>query len=86
VFVPRPWQIEATARLLDGQDLHLMAATGQGKSSIIYLPIQARPDKLALVVTPTILLQHDHYGPGSAPTAPDRLKTAPGASLSRHFS
>jgi superfamily II DNA helicase RecQ len=60
VFVPRPWQIEATARLLDGQDLLLIAATGQGKSSIIYLPIQARPDKLALVVTPTILLEHDH--------------------------
>jgi ATP-dependent helicase YprA (DUF1998 family) len=59
-FVPRPWQIDATATLLDGHDLLLIAGTGQGKSSIIYLPILARPDKMTFVVTPTILLAHDH--------------------------
>ena len=59
-FVPRPWQIEATGTLLDGHDLLLIAATGQGKSSIIYLPIRARPDKITLVITPTNLLEHDH--------------------------
>jgi len=45
-FVPRPWQIDATATLLDGHDLLLIAGTGQGKSSIIYLPILAHPDKI----------------------------------------
>jgi len=59
-FTPRPWQAEATATILDGCDLLLIAGTGQGKSSIIYLPVMARPNKITLVVTPTVLLQQDH--------------------------
>jgi len=59
-FTPRPWQAEASATILDGCDLLLIAGTGQGKYSIIYLPVMAHPNKITLVVTPTVLLQQDH--------------------------
>lgn len=58
-FVPTLWQLECSARLLDGQDVFCLSATGDGKSALMYIPALARPGSIALVVSPTNYLESD---------------------------
>lgn len=58
-FVPAPWQLQCSARLLNGQDVFCLSATGDGKSALIYIPALARPGTITLVVSPTNYLESD---------------------------
>lgn len=58
-FIPKPWQLECSARLLDGQDVLCLSATGDGKSALMYIPTLARPGTITLVVSPTNYLESD---------------------------
>lgn len=58
-FEPAPFQLECTARILDGQDVLCTSATGDGKSALIYLASLARKGTITLVVCPTNFLESD---------------------------
>jgi hypothetical protein len=58
-FEPAPFQLACSAHILNGTDIFCVAATGEGKSALIYTPIIARNDTVRLVVRPTIFLEID---------------------------
>ncbi|KAI0038910.1 P-loop containing nucleoside triphosphate hydrolase protein, partial [Auriscalpium vulgare] len=58
-FDPRPFQLEDSARILNGQDIILTTATGDGKSALIYIPALARKEMRTVVVEPTNALESD---------------------------
>lgn len=58
-FTPAPFQLECTARMLDGQDVLCLCRTGGGKSSLIYLPAIARKGTISLGICPTNFLETD---------------------------
>ncbi|CAK5263211.1 unnamed protein product [Mycena citricolor] len=53
------FQVECAARLLDGQDVLCINATGAGKSALIYIPLMVRDGTMSIVVSPTNCLQRD---------------------------
>ncbi|KAI0038009.1 P-loop containing nucleoside triphosphate hydrolase protein, partial [Auriscalpium vulgare] len=58
-FNPRDFQLLNAARILNGQDVLLVTATGDGKSALVYLPALARQDMITVVVEPTNALETD---------------------------
>ncbi|KAJ7259741.1 P-loop containing nucleoside triphosphate hydrolase protein [Mycena rebaudengoi] len=53
------FQVECPARLLDGQDVLCITATGSGKTALIYVPLLAREGTIQIVICPTNVLQRD---------------------------
>lgn len=58
-YRPADFQIQNTARLLQGQDVLCVSATGDGKSALLYMYPMARPDTITMVVSPTNALEGD---------------------------
>ncbi|KAJ7715202.1 P-loop containing nucleoside triphosphate hydrolase protein [Mycena metata] len=58
-FTLDTFQVECSARLLDGQDVMCIASTGAGKTALIYVPLLAREGTISIVVAPTNFLQRD---------------------------
>jgi len=58
-YTPYPFQLECAARMLDGQDVLCLTATGGGKSALIYLASIAQKGTITLVVCPTNFLESD---------------------------
>ena len=58
-FEPAPWQLNCTARILNGQDVLCLSATGDGKSVLMYLASIVRKGMITLVVCPTNYLESD---------------------------
>jgi superfamily II DNA helicase RecQ len=55
----KDWQRSGAARLLSGEDVLLLVATGAGKSLLFYLYALARPQELIIVVSPLKMLEKD---------------------------
>ncbi|GJE92461.1 hypothetical protein PsYK624_086150 [Phanerochaete sordida] len=53
------FQVKNTCRLLMGQDVVLVSATGDGKTALAYVYAMARPDTITVVVSPTNALESD---------------------------
>ena len=53
------FQYQNTARLLVGQDVLVISATGDGKTMLIYLYCMVRPETINLVISPTNALESD---------------------------
>ena len=53
------FQPETAGRLLMGQDVLLCSATGDGKTTTIYLYCIARPDTVNIIISPTNALESD---------------------------
>jgi superfamily II RNA helicase len=53
------FQLECTARIMDGQDVLCLSATGDGKSALMYLASIARKGTITLAVCPTNFLESD---------------------------
>jgi superfamily II DNA helicase RecQ len=58
-YVLAPFQLGCTARMLNGQDVLCLSATGDGKSALIYLAPIAQKGTITLVVCPTNFLESD---------------------------
>jgi hypothetical protein len=58
-FDPAPFQLACSAHILNGTDVFCVAATGEGKSALIYIPIIAWKDTITLVIQPTHFLEID---------------------------
>lgn len=58
-YEPRDFQVLDSARILNGQDVFCITATGDGKSGLIYLPALARKEMITVVVEPTNYLEVD---------------------------
>jgi len=58
-YTPSLFQLQNTARLLMGQDVLCISATGDGKSSLIYLYTLVRKGTMAVVISPTNSLEAD---------------------------
>lgn len=58
-FLLRDFQIENVARILDGIDVFLVTATGDGKSMLITVPLVVTDDHISVIVEPTKELQYD---------------------------
>ena len=58
-YNPAPFQLGCTARMMNGQDVLCLSATGDGKSALIYLASIARKGTITLVVCPTNFLESD---------------------------
>lgn len=62
-YVPRPWQLKAAKKLLEGHDIFVVAGTGSGKSLVFALvAIAAQLAKypgLLIVICPLKALQLD---------------------------
>lgn len=58
-FDPYRFQLDLTARILDGQDVLLICATGGGKSALVYLTAIARKGAITLMICPTNFLESD---------------------------
>ena len=58
-FEPAQFQLTCSAHILNGTDVFCIAATGEGKSALIYIPILARKDSITLVIQPTNFLEID---------------------------
>jgi len=63
LYDPDPFQLKCTARVLNGQDVLCVSATGSGKSALIYLASIARKGTITLVVCPTNFLESDLVHP-----------------------
>ena len=61
-FEPAPFQLTCSAHILNGKDVFCVAATGEGKSALIYMPILARKVSIMLVIQPTNFLEVDMVG------------------------
>ncbi|KAF7977090.1 hypothetical protein HWV62_4671 [Athelia sp. TMB] len=44
-YDPYPFQLDCTARILDGQDVLCICETGGGKSALVLLPLRAAVSK-----------------------------------------
>src|ERR1700761_561007 len=53
------FQIECPARILDGQDVLCIIATGAGKTALIYVPLMVREGTISIIVSPMNFLQRD---------------------------
>ncbi|KAJ7494343.1 P-loop containing nucleoside triphosphate hydrolase protein [Mycena galericulata] len=53
------FQVECPCRVLDGQDVLVIIATGAGKSALIYIPLMVRQGTISIVISPTNFLQQD---------------------------
>ncbi len=58
-YKPAPHQLVSTAKILVGQHVMCIWATGEGKSSVFYLHALARRGTLTIVVSPTNILEAD---------------------------
>ena len=58
-YDPDPFQLKCTARMLNGQDVLCLSATGSGKSALLYLVSIARKGTITLVVCLTNFLESD---------------------------
>jgi hypothetical protein len=58
-FEPDEYQLNCTAKILMGCDVFCISATGDGKSSLIYMPALIREGTMTLVVSPTNFLESD---------------------------
>ncbi|KAK7026540.1 hypothetical protein R3P38DRAFT_2527651, partial [Favolaschia claudopus] len=58
-FALDTFQVECAARILDGQDVLCISATGTGKTALIYAPLMTREGTISLVISPTNFLQRD---------------------------
>ena len=58
-YEPYSFQLKCTARVLNGQDVLCLSATGDGKSALLYLASIARQGTITLVVCPTNFLESD---------------------------
>jgi len=58
-YDPAPFQLGCTARMMNGQDVLCLSATGDSKSTLIYLASIARKGTIILVVCPTNFLESD---------------------------
>lgn len=58
-YEPAPHQLVSTAKILVGQHVMCIWATGEGKSSVFYLHALARRGTLTIVVSPTNTLEAD---------------------------
>ncbi|KAI0077319.1 hypothetical protein K474DRAFT_1752134 [Panus rudis PR-1116 ss-1] len=58
-YTPSEFQLENTARLLLGEDVVCVTATGDGKTALIYLYTIARPGTMSIVISPTNSLEAD---------------------------
>ena len=50
--VPRIWQLESPACVLQGQNIAVSSKTGSGKTMIILIPLLARPSLYSLTISP----------------------------------
>jgi len=51
-YNPAPFQLGCTARMMNGQDVLCLSATGDGKSALIYLASIAQKGMITFVVCP----------------------------------
>lgn len=58
-YEPDRFQLGCTARIMNGQDVLCVSATGDGKLALIYLASIARKGTITLVVCPTNFLESD---------------------------
>ncbi|KAF8231491.1 hypothetical protein L208DRAFT_1277116 [Tricholoma matsutake] len=58
-FEPDAYQLECTAKILNGCDIFCISMTGDGKSALIYMPVLVREGTITLVVSPTNFLESD---------------------------
>ncbi|KZP28196.1 P-loop containing nucleoside triphosphate hydrolase protein, partial [Athelia psychrophila] len=58
-FDPYPFQLDCTARILDGQDVLCICETGGGKTALVVLPLIARRGTMSLMICPTNFLESD---------------------------
>jgi superfamily II DNA helicase RecQ len=58
-YNPDRFQLGCTTRMMDGQDVLCLSATGDGKSALIYLASIARKGTITLVICPTNFLESD---------------------------
>lgn len=58
-YSPDQWQVEGSAAILNGTDVLAVSATGDGKSSLLYFPVLARPGMVNIVISPLDLLEDD---------------------------
>ena len=58
-YDPALFQLGCTARMMKGQDVLCLSATGDSKSTLIYLASIARKGTIILVVYPTNFLESD---------------------------
>lgn len=58
-FDPNPYQLDCPGRILNGQDVLCLSATGTGKSALIYITILGRRGVIMIVISPTNFLEVD---------------------------
>ncbi|KAF8240377.1 hypothetical protein L208DRAFT_1232820, partial [Tricholoma matsutake] len=58
-FEPDTYQLECTAKILNGCDIFCISATGNGKSALIYMPVLVHKGTITLVMSPTNFLESD---------------------------
>jgi superfamily II DNA/RNA helicase len=58
-FEPDPFQLKGAARILQGQDVFVISATGDGKSAMIFIPPMVREGTISMVISPTNYLEMD---------------------------
>ena len=58
-YTPAPHQLMSTAKILMGQNVMCVWATGEGKSSVFYLHSLIRECTMTIVVSPTNALEDD---------------------------
>ncbi|KAI0071657.1 P-loop containing nucleoside triphosphate hydrolase protein, partial [Panus rudis PR-1116 ss-1] len=58
-YEPSSFQLQNTARLLNGQDVLCVTATGDGKTALIYMYTMVREGSIAVVLSPTNSLEAD---------------------------
>ena len=58
-YDPDPFQLKCTARMLNGQDVLCLSATGSGKSALLYLVSIVHKGTITLVVCPINFLESD---------------------------
>ena len=59
-YEPSPdLQMMNTGRLLMGQDVLCISATGSGKTALVHMYSMARPDTITIVISPTNALESD---------------------------
>jgi len=57
-------QLRGIGTILNGTDLLFLRATGGGKSALIYGPLMMEPGIVAIIASPTDLLESDQVSPG----------------------
>ena len=58
-YEPSDFQLQNTAKLLSGQDVLCISATGDGKSALLYMYPMVREDTITIVISPTNALESD---------------------------